>query len=372
MRSLRMIIKALKIKNFRNLDDIYFEPTGSINVISGENAQGKTNLLESIWLFSGARSFRGAKDSDMLGLGKPYYKNEVIFDSGDREQKTQIGFVPPKKSISLNGIDLRSGSELFGIFPAVIFTPADLSIIDGGPSERRKFLDNALTQLKPGYGSLISRYIKTLMQRNSLLKDLIRHSELYDTLDIWDDRLSVLGGRIVRQRVLYIRNLDPYLKKIYDGISSSREEITAEYQSSFGSGSDDEAENASALRKNLYDTREEDIKNGTTGSGPHRDDIAISLSGLNTRIYASQGQKRSCAVALKLSEAELTGCMTGTPPVILLDDVMSELDPLRRDYILNHIENRQVFLTCCEPEEILAKTSAEVFRMKEGKICTFI
>lgn len=363
-----MKITALDICNFRNIEKVSFEPSENINIIFGENAQGKTNLIESIWLFTGCRSFRNTKDSDFIRFGEKNAVLKMDFFSNDRDQEAKI-VIGEKKEALLNGIKLKTVTKFAGETAAVVFTPEDLSIIKEGPSVRRRFIDSALSQLKPGYTNLISKYNRILLQRNNLLKDIQRHSELRDTLEIWDDRLCTYAAAITKQRSQYIKHIFPILEETYSGISGNKEKIDIKYLCESDCISEDEKEIKAELLLKTKNNFSADIMSGSTNTGPHRDDILISLDNLDTRNFASQGQQRSCAISLKLSEAELIKNITDIQPVILLDDVMSELDSNRSDYILNHIENRQVFITCCEPSAVLNGKTGKTFIMKEGELC---
>lgn len=360
-----MIINRLSVADYRNIDYIQIIPFENVNVIFGENAQGKTNLLESIWLFTGCKSFRSKKDSELVGFGKDYAKNEIDYFAFGREQNAEL-IIEKKRQAKKNGIDLKSPAELIGEFYAVIFSPSHLSLIQDGPINRRKFLDTALCQLKPFYAKGLAKYSHTLEQRNALLKDIQFHSELYDTLDIWDDRLSSYGAAVVSERIKYAKFLSENAREIYFGLSSGKEELTIDYVNNTGLYSEDPYEIKDFLLKRLRETRRDDIFNKITGVGPQRDDLEIKINGLSARNFGSQGQQRSCALALKLSEANIIKEITGEEPVILLDDVMSELDINRQDYILNHLENRQVFITCCDPATVLRMCDGKTFHIEKG------
>lgn len=360
-----MIINKLSVSDYRNIDYIQIVPSENVNVIFGENAQGKTNLLESIWLFTGCKSFRSKKDSELLGFKKEYSKNEIEYFAFGREQSAEL-IIDKKRHAKKNGIELKSPADLIGEFYAVIFSPSHLSLIQEGPVNRRKFLDTALCQLKPFYAKGLAKYTHTLEQRNALLKDIQFHSELYDTLDIWDDKLSSYGAAVVSERIKYSNFLSDNAKEIYSGLSSGKEELTIEYVNNTGLYSEDPYEIKEFLLQRLRETRRDDIFNKITGVGPQRDDLNIKINGLSARNFGSQGQQRSCALALKLSEANIIKEITGEEPIILLDDVMSELDISRQDYILNHLENRQVFITCCDPATVLRMCEGKTFHIEKG------
>ena len=360
-----MIINRLSVSDYRNIDFINILPSENVNVIFGKNAQGKTNLLESIWLFTGCKSFRSKKDSELPGFKKDYAKNEIDYFAFGREQNAEL-IIDKKRHAKKNGIELKSPADLIGEFYAVIFSPSHLSLIQEGPVNRRKFLDTALCQIKPFYAKGLAKYTHTLEQRNALLKDIQFHSELYDTLDIWDDKLSSYGAAVVSERIKYSKFLSENAKEIYSGLSSGKEELTIEYVNNTGLYSEDPYEIKEFLLKRLRETRRDDIYNKITGVGPQRDDLDIKINGLAARNFGSQGQQRSCALALKLSEANIIKDVTGEEPIILLDDVMSELDISRQDYILNHLKNRQVFITCCDSDTVLRMCEGKTFHIEKG------
>lgn len=363
-----MKVNSVELNNFRNISALRLEANEGVNVIYGENAQGKTNILEGIWLFTGCKSFRGAKDSDLIRFGEDFSKINLSFSDNTREKRTDIIIGNKKKSISLNDVPLKSSAELIGSFYAVIFSPSHLSLIKDGPSERRRFIDTALCQLKPSYAESLARFRHTLQQRNALLKDIYLNSQLYDLLDTLDIQLAEYSARVIGERLKYIDILSRYSGEIYSGISENREKISVKY-----SRTDIDKEiSLGDLREielqNLKNARKEDVINKITTVGPHRDDLEILINNVSARSFGSQGQQRSCALALKLGESEIIKSVTGETPVALLDDVMSELDEKRQDYVLNHINDRQVFLTCCDPSQVLRLCGGKSFLIKGGEI----
>ena len=362
-----MTVNSVKIKNFRNIADLSFTADNGVNVIYGENAQGKTNILESIWLFTGCKSFRGAKDNELIKFGEDFAKINLEFSDNLREKKSEIIIAEKKKNTSLNGVSLRSTAELIGSFYAVIFSPVHLSLIKDGPSARRKFLDTALCQLKPSYAEHLAGYKRALIQRNALLKDLHLNSQLYDMLDTWDDQLAKYSACVIKERIQYIDLLSEYSKSIYSGISENKENFSVFYSKNINKELSAKDIYLGEI-ENLKNSRKEDIFSKTTTVGPHRDDLEILINNVSARSFGSQGQQRSCALALKLGESEIIKKVTGETPVALLDDVMSELDEKRQDYVLNHINERQVFLTCCDPSQVLRLCGGKSFFVKGGEI----
>lgn len=366
-----MRVLRVGFKNFRNLLPGVFNPCDGVNIIFGENAQGKTNLLEAIWLFTGGRSFRGSHDSELVALKEKNASLFLDFYAQERNQQASLRIESGKRLASLNGVEKGPASALIGNFCAVLFSPEHLSLIKEGPSGRRRFLDAALCQIKPSYIKTLALYAKTLAQRNALLKDIPYHAELLDTLEIWDEKLSRCGGAIALARLEYIKRLSPHAAAVYDGLSGKKESISIQYCTGLSPEENETAihENyASVMLQKLREQRRTDIQAGHTSFGPHRDDLEIYVNGLSARAYASQGQQRSCVLALKLAEAFVLNENMEEPPIVLLDDVMSELDTSRQDYILNHLGSWQVFITCCEPMQKFRVSSAGLFEMKAGNL----
>lgn len=352
-----MKVLSLTARGFRNLEPLQFSPHEGLNVICGENAQGKTNLLEAMWLFTGGRSFRGAKDAELVRVGEEQAEIALSFFSQEREQTAGMTLRGGVRRASLNGVPKKGMAELVGRFCAVIFSPEHLSLVKGGPVERRAFLDSALCQVRPSYAALFSRYRHTLNQRNALLKDIARHAELLDTLPIWDERLCRYGEAIVRERRSYLERFSPLAAAHYEGISRGRERLELSYEPSF----------TGDLAQALRHARREDLRNGHTSVGPHRDDVSIQLSGMAARSFASQGQQRSAVLAMKLAEAGVLAQSCGEEPVVFLDDVLSELDAARQEYLLRQLHGRQVFLTGCElPGVIPESKDGGLFVMDRG------
>jgi len=352
-----MIIKSIEFENFRNLSKGIYKPCEGINVISGKNAQGKTNLLELIWLFTGQKSFRGAKDSEMIKFGEDFSRNSLDFISHEREQKANL-VIEKKRIASLNGVQLAMPRELGEQFSAVVFSPDHLNMVKDGPSARREFIDTAISSLRPNYRKSLSLYIRALMQRNKALKTRDKN---YDAvLDVFEYHLSVLGAYILKQRQKYLFALSPYVAEIYSGLCNKKEKIELLYKST------SEESEAEYIAKKLRESRTEDYITGSTGVGIHRDDIEFLLDENPLRLYGSQGQQRSSVLAVKLAEAQLLKKHFEEQPIAILDDVMSELDEERQDYILNHIKNWQVFISCCDMNGIKKLKEGHVVKVKSG------
>lgn len=356
-----MKVNRICFENYRNLQKGEVDACDGINVIYGDNAHGKTNLLEAIWLFSGARSFRGAKDAECVNHSSEFAKLSMDFDAEGRSQNAEI-VINRRRNAKLNGVQLKSGGELAGHFRAVVFSPEHLSLIKSGPSERRRFLDIAIGQLWPKYIPMLSQYMRAVTQRNAVLKDARFHSQLFDMLDAYEGEISSNGAKIISYRKKYIALLAKIASEVYSGISGGKEELSLQYLSI------DEGENADNFASALKTARNNDIYTGSTSVGPHRDDISVKINGLEAKKYGSQGQQRSAVITLKLSEAALVQNITGEQPVILLDDVMSELDEMRQDYILNRIEGRQVFITCCDRNSVGMLKNGVCFHVRNGVV----
>lgn len=364
-----MTVKELRFENYRNLVDNRIVPAPDVNVIYGENAQGKTNLLEAIWLFCGGHSFRGAKENEMISFDKKFFRLGMTFDSCEREQSADIAFGQNRKQIWINGVERSSSSYLTEVFSAVVFSPEHLNLIKRGPSVRRRFIDAAICQHRIRYASLLSKYQQIINQRNALLKDIRRHSELKDTLAIWDDSLTAAGAKIMKERYDYLKKLRDPARAYHRGISGDREELDIEYLSSTRTEeNDDENTLREKLRAAFAAAQKEDFYSGYTSVGPHRDDLDFSINGFSVRRFGSQGQQRSAVLSLKLSEAELLYEKNGERPVILLDDVLSELDGSRQDFLLNKVGNYQVFVTCCEKSNKEQLKNGRVFYIENGVI----
>ncbi len=363
-----MKITKFEAERFRNINDMCLIPDEGINVIYGENGHGKTNIIEAIWLFTGFKSFRTRKNSEMIPYEEDYLKISMDYFSENREQKISLKSDNQKSEIYKNEIKLVSPRSLIGEFFSVVFSSNHLNLIKGGPDERRKFLDIAISQIKPSYARVLSDYVRSVKQRNALLKNFGETQYEYDMLDLWDNTISRLGGKITFERLNYIDDLIKSAEEIHEGISSGREKLTIKYNQVGREDKFDEKEIILSLEDALKKSRENDIKNKFTSKGPHRDDFDVNLNSKNIKNFGSQGQQRSAALSLKLAEASLIKIMNDEQPVALLDDVMSELDTGRQDYILNKLKDWQVFISCCEPTQVLRLQKGKSFRIENGKI----
>ena len=368
-----MYITSLKINGFKNLENIVIKPDRHTNILYGKNAQGKTNLIEAVWLCTGARSFRNTRDRDLIGFDKENFSIELEMDDGSRIQKISAAAAkvnPKEKRVSLNGVKLKNMSQLFGKLKCVIFTPEDLELSKGSPDNRRNFLDLSVSQIKLSYPAVTAKYENILQQRNALLKNISFGNAAADMLDIFDRQLSEIGAYISMLRYNYVKKLSAYASALYSEISKNSEKLELSYQSSVFSrleGRTDYMESMAdeyyeAVRKNI----DGDIKCGFTQAGVHRDDLIARINGLYVRDYASQGQHRSVALILKLAQGYILRQETDDPPVILLDDILSELDRNRQDYVISKIKDMQIFITCCETSPDFAK--GRVYHIEKGRV----
>lgn len=352
-----MIIKKLKISDFRNFSAAEIEPCEEINIICGDNAQGKTNLIEAIWLLTGAKSFKNIRDNELIKFEKNESQIEADFLSGGIDNSLKIK-IKEKRQFFLNGKRQNNQAEIIGKFCAVVFSPTDLNLVTYSPSVRRRFIDTAVCQLYPKYIEILRQYNRAVIQRNNILKDCIKDASLKFLLEDFEKSIVKYGEKIVAYRKRYIERLNEFSPKIYAELSSNKEFFEIEYICSY----------KNSLGEELIARKPLDILHGVTSVGPHRDDILFKINGLSAREYSSQGQKRSICLTLKLAEANIIESIIGEKPVTLLDDVMSELDKHRQNYILNHIKDRQVFITCCDETNFENLEKGKVFYIENGQV----
>ena len=330
-----MWINKIKVNNFRNYDNEEIELNKNINIFYGENAQGKTNIIEAIFLSSMGKSFRAKKDKEMIKLSENRAMIEILFNKKDRDGKIKIE-LQNKKNVYLNGIKLKKLSELLGNINIVIFTPDDINILKGGPQNRRRFLDIMISQLKPNYMYNLNLYLKTLEQRNNYLRQIKEYNKDENLLEIWDEKLAEYAFNIYNYRNEFINKIKNKIKNIHSEITNNKEEIKIEYLT--------ECESKEKYLKLLKDRRKLDIIKGYTTKGIHRDDFIIYINKKELNIYGSQGQHRTAILSLKLSELNIIYEETGEYPILLLDDFMSELDEKRREHFLKNIKNTQIII----------------------------
>lgn len=366
-----MRITNIRIDGFRNLEGISMTPDKEINVLFGENAQGKTNLLEACWLSGGEKSFRPAKDSDFVGFNRDYAQIDMDFEDSVRTQSVGIKLSRNRRErrISLNGVPRKSFSELIGQLLQVVFTPEDLELTKGSPEVRRDYIDLCISQIKPMYIKVLRKYESILAQRNAVIKNICVGKNAMSDLDIWDEQLARQGSYISMLRNIYTNILLSQSEKLYSDISRNKEKLGLKYIStvfdSLNGRTDYKAEMADEYYKKLEQAREDDVRLGYTHIGVHRDDIDVRINDISVKEFGSQGQNRSAALCLKLGQARALYEETKEMPVILLDDVLSELDRYRREFVLSHISGAQIFITCCEP---FSKVKGNMYEVSGGKI----
>lgn len=334
-----MWINNIKLNNFRNYNQQEINLQKNINIFYGENAQGKTNIIESIFLSSIGKSFRTNKEKELIKFNEEKSLIEINYQKSDREGKIKIE-IGDKKQVYLNGIKLKKLSELLGNINIVIFTPDDINILKGGPQNRRRFLDIMISQLRPNYMHLLTLYTKTLEQRNNYLKQIKFENKDETLLDIWDEKLVDYGIKIYEYRKEFIDKIQNKIETIHNGITEGKEKIELKYFS--------DANTRQNLINELKSRRKLDIIKGFTTKGIHRDDFVIYINEKEVGVYGSQGQNRTSMLSLKLSELQVIYDEIGEYPILLLDDFMSELDGNRRKNFLNNIKDIQVIITCTE------------------------
>ncbi len=357
-----MIIKSIELTNFRNYESLNLEFDKGTNILYGDNAQGKTNVLEAIYLSSITKSHKGSKDQDIIRFGESEaHLRTYIEKDGDTYKVDMHLRKSGSKVIAVNGQKLKKAAGLLGLLNVVFFSPEDLSIIKNGPSERRRFIDMELCQLDSFYLYNLNNYNKIVNQRNKLLKDIYTNYSLKETLDIWDSQLISYGSKIIERRVAFINQLNEIIFDIHKKLSGDKEEILIKYEPNVL---------IEDFERKLKQNQEKDIKLKMTTVGPHRDDICIDVNGIDIRKFGSQGQQRTAALSLKLSEIELVKKITKDTPVLLLDDVLSELDSNRHKYLLDSIGNIQTIITCTGLDDFVNDRFEinKVFKVSNGRI----
>lgn len=361
-----MYIKKIKIKDFRNYDELELDFNSKVNFILGQNAQGKTNLLESLYITSIGKSFRTGRDSEMIGFDKDFARvyAEISRDEIDGSVEIIIDRTG-KKFVKLDGVKIRRASELLKNVYIVIFSPEDLKIVKDEPEKRRKFIDRELCQIKPAYYDSLSNYKKVLLQRNTYLKENNIEPSI---LDIWDMQLSKYGAQVMHRRNEFIEKLNDISSEIHGNITGGREKLKLKYAPNL-EYIEDIYEQEMYLYEVLKKSYENDLKQRTTTKGPHKDDLEFYIDGINARSFGSQGQQRTCALSLKLAEITIIEEETGEKPILLLDDVMSELDSVRQKFLVKSLEDIQLFITTTEMSDKLLGEFPEknIFNIKCGK-----
>lgn len=357
-----MIVKSIELKNFRNYEDLNISFDEGTNILYGDNAQGKTNILEAAYMSGTTKSHKGSKDKEMIRFGCSEAHLRTVVLRGDKEYQIDMHLKQNRsKGIAINQVPIKRAAELFGILNMVFFSPEDLNIIKNGPAERRRFLDAELCQLDKIYLSDLTSYNKILGQRNKLLKDMVFRPDLADTLPVWNMQLVETGKRIIKRRKQFVEELNEIVHDIHFRLSGEKEELFIKYEPNI----DD-----IFFEDELNRAKMKDMKLCQTSVGPHRDDLLFSIGDVDIRRFGSQGQQRTSALSLKLSEIELVKKSIKDTPILLLDDVLSELDSNRQNYLLNNISDTQTIITCTGLDEFVRNRFQinKVFEVINGQV----
>lgn len=339
-----MLLKQISLVNFRNYEkeSVFFHE--KVNLIMGKNAQGKTNLLESLYMMSLGKSFRTAKDVEMIRFDEEFCKIKSTSLKDNRDLDIEIVVAKEGKQIKIDGLRCSKNADLLEHVYMVVFSPEDLKIVKDEPEKRRKFIDRELCQLKPVYYQNLARYKKILQQRNKLLKEQVVKEEM---LAVWDEGLAEYGAKIILERAKFIEKLNQISREINLGITNGKESLSLSYESSLPCCADFSAQKQLFLQK-LAENHKKDLLKRTTSCGPHKDDLKIAVENIDIRHFGSQGQQRTAALSLKLAEIRLIKEETGEDPILLLDDVLSELDLERQRFLIHSLSNVQLFITTTE------------------------
>ena len=366
-----MIVKGLELDFFRNYAHLEAQFDPRVNLIYGENAQGKTNLIEAIAYLSSARSHRARYDREMimLGVDSSFIKGEIF--SRDRDFTLEAKLFRGKgRQLHSNGVRLKTAGELSGILTTVLFCPEDLYLIREGASARRKFLDSAICQLRPRYAQALAEYNRLYEHKTRILRDWPENPSLLHTLDDFNLRMAQTGALVIHYRAHFVKRLQEEAPAIHADFSGGREHLSLFYETV--STVDDPLAGAREILPRLLEHqqshRQAELESRQCLSGPHKDDLMVNLDGMSAKTYGSQGQTRTAALSLKLAQREIFFQETGEYPVLLLDDVLSELDAKRQSFVLNRIKGGQVFITCCEEEKLDGLEGGKAFHIKSGKL----
>ncbi|MGI6584925.1 MAG: DNA replication/repair protein RecF [Lutisporaceae bacterium] len=365
-----MYIKRIDLKNFRNYKETDIELGEGVNVFYGRNAQGKTNIIESVYMASTGKSHRTQKDMELIRWNSEDAKITIDYKKEEEERIEIYLSKRIKKQIRKNGVRISKIGDLIGNLNAVIFSPDHMKIIKEGPVERRRFIDIILSQVKPGYYYNLVQYLRTLEQRNNLLNEAGINTGILKTIDIWNEQLADFGAKIIRARQEFICKICCMAADTHKRISNEKEKLDIKYNSSIKYHNNSEKEIRESFIKVLENYIKIDLKRGITHKGPHRDDILFFINGAEVKTYSSQGQQRTTLLSLKISELKYMKEETGELPVLLLDDVFSELDKERQKYLIEFIKDMQTIITCTNVEyfERLINEEVKVFKVEEGII----
>lgn len=360
-----MRLTQMRLKGFRLYDEALFRPCEGITVLCGNNAQGKTAVLEAVQLCCTGRSHRTVRDAELVKQGQTGALIEANVLRPDGTHNVRMLFsTQERRRIAINGKTAAKSGELMGHMLGVLFSPEDLRMVKDGPAERRRFVDMELSQLKPSYYYALQRYNRAMVQRGNLLREGFG-SETGQMLDLFDEQLATVGAQIMLARESFLETLAKHASEAYREVSSGAEELSVRYKRSVDAQGDEEQLRKAILRA-LFAARETDMRRGITSRGPHRDDVELQLGTMDVRVYGSQGQQRTTALAIKLSELRVMHDISGEWPVLMLDDVMSELDPTRRRRLLEHLPGVQTIVTCTDEEDLAGAQIGLMVRVQNG------
>lgn len=357
-----MWIESLECKNFRNYKHLAVQFDKGLNFLYGDNAQGKTNIIEAIYICSSSRSHKGSKDRELIYFGEDEAHIRLKLNKKNVTHKIDFHLRKNKtKGIAINGFPIKKASELFGLLNIVVFSPEDLFIVKNGPSERRKFIDRELCKVSPLYLKNLTEYTRVLNQRNKLLKDISTNEGLKSTLDVWDEQFISYGIKLIKDRRKFLKDITCIMQPIHGNITGSSEEIILKYEPSI---------TEKDFSEGLFLARQRDMGLMQSTVGPHRDDFSILVNDVDIRKFGSQGQQRSAALSLKLSEIQMLKSVSGDDPVLLLDDVFSELDSHRQEYLLSEIKKTQTILTGTGLDDLVRENIKidKLFYIKKGTV----
>ena len=357
-----MIIKSLELANFRNYEELNISFDKGTNILYGDNAQGKTNILEAIYVSATTKSHKGSKDKEIINFDKEEAHIRTYLEKENVETTVVMHLRKSKpRGIAIDGQKIKKAADLMGLLNVVFFSPEDLSIIKDGPAERRRFADMELCQLDSFYLYNLNHYNKIIGQRNKLLKDMYFQPELKETLNIWDSQLVSFGSKIIERREQFVKQLGDIIFDIHKKLSGGKEELVIAYEPDVS---------IEDFEKQMKYNQDKDIRLKQTTTGPHRDDFSFVVNGVDIRKYGSQGQQRTAALSLKLSEIELVKKISKDTPVLLLDDVLSELDSNRQNYLLNSIGNIQTIISCTGLDEFINNRFEinKIFKVTNGTV----
>lgn len=357
-----MIIESIELKNYRNYDKLHMDFSHGTNILYGDNAQGKTNILEAIYVCATTKSHRGSKDKEIIQFDRD--ESHIKLNVRKRDVPYRIDMHLKKnraKGVAVNGVPIKKASELFGIVNVVFFSPEDLNLIKNGPAERRRFIDLELCQLNKLYVHSLVQYNKIVTQRNKLLKDIMFRPDYEETLDIWDMQLVKYGREVIRCREAFVGQLNDLIGGIHRQLSGEKESLHISYEPNV---------TVDMFEDTLRKSRPSDLKQRTTLTGPHRDDLSFIINDIDIRRFGSQGQQRTAALSLKLAEIELVKKIVNDYPILLLDDVLSELDGSRQNHLLSGINHIQTMITCTGLEDFVNNRFRidKIFKVVSGEV----